>query len=249
MTPLSPSTATNDPSDFEDELSVQYRTVSIPAVLGLLLGGLSVLSLVGPTHWMWPLAGVLLNWRALHSVATSRGAQTGRGIAMLGMFLSVMFGVAGPVDFWGSRWLLQQSAVPATEKWIAALRDNQPEKALQLTTFAMLRQSAGADLTRYYRTHKDAHEQLKNYVADPVVKTLLLLGKRAEVRLYETSPPVIEDHREVLGKVYAVTYDDQDVKKTFFFSMTLERAPDKSQQILWRIISVTGGIRPPNWLD
>jgi hypothetical protein len=249
MTPLSTTSTMHVSDDSEDELLVKYRTVSVLAVLGLVLGGLSGLALLGPTLWMFPLAGLLLNWRALHGLALARGAQAGRGIASLGLFLSVMFGVAGPVEFWGSRWLLEQSAAPAAETWISALRHKQPERALQLTLTAMLRQPASADLSRYYLTHKDAHDRLQEYVADPVVKTLLLLGERAEVRLYDTSPPVVEEHRDLLARVYAVTFDDQGTKTTFFISMTLERMLDKSQQALWRIINVTGGIHPPSWLD
>ncbi len=71
----------------------------------------------------------------------------------------------------------------------------------------------------------------------------------AEVRLYDASPPVVDEKRDVLSRVYAVTFDDQGSKTTFFVSMTLERMIDKSQQALWRIINVTGGVRPSSWLD
>lgn len=246
---MSEFTPTMPPPEDEGAVLPEYRTVSVPAILGLLLGVSSMVTLVSPIMLIVPLAGILLNIRALVGLADRRSNQTGRGLAYLGLFLAVLFAVAGPVDSWGNRWFLERSARPVIDAWFESLRQRQPERALQLTLTAILRRPLDDKLDRYYRTHLEAHRQLETYVADPLVKTLLLLGERAQVRLYDSEPPVVEDRREKLSQTYAVTYDDEGKKTTFFVTLWLERALDKSGQLRWRITQAAGGIRPASWFD
>lgn len=238
------------PSEDDGAVLDGYRTVNGSALLGLLLGLSSVVALVSPILLIVPLAGLLCSWRALATLADRQVAQTGRGLAYFGLLLSVTFGVASPTAAWGDRWFLVQSTQPVIQAWFELLRTNQPEKALQLTLPPDLRRPIDDNLARYYRTHFDAHQRLESFVAEPTTKTLLLLGDRAQVRLYDNYPPVVQEHRESVALVYAVSYDDDGTRTTFFVQMGLERVPDKNGgPPRWRIVQAAGGVHAPSWLD
>jgi hypothetical protein len=250
MTPTAPA-MTPDPAGQAADPSIgNYRTINPLAVVGLVLGCLSAVALLGPAFWMLPLAGVLLNWRALHGRSDADKASSGLGLAGIGLFLSVLFGVAGPVDLWNGRRQVEESSVPVADAWFSALRENRPEQALELTMTAMLRRQPTEDLPHYYQTHKSAHDQLVRYVEEPVVKTLLLLGDRAQPRLYAVKQPAADELQNNLTRTYAVTFDDDGKKTTFFLDMQLDRRLDKTLQPIWRVSGITGGVHPAtSWLD
>lgn len=245
---MSEFSSTMPPSE-DESVDLGYRPVNGSALLGLLLGVSSAVALVSPILLIVPLAGILLCCRALITLADRQAGQTGRGLAYLGLLLSVTFAAASPAAIWGDRWFVERSTRPIVDAWFEALRSGRPEWALQLTQTPYQRGPLDERTVRYYRTHLEAHKQLENYVADPTVKTLLLLGDRATVRLYDTAAPIFSEHRETMSQTYAVTYDDGGKKTTFFVLLGLERKMDKSGQARWRIIYANGGIRPTSWLD
>jgi hypothetical protein len=75
--------------------AVRYRAVCASAVVGTVLGVLSILTAL---HWMLaviPLAGILVSWRALRRIRLAPDEWTGLNIARLGLGLSIgmwMFG-------------------------------------------------------------------------------------------------------------------------------------------------------------
>ena len=218
-----------------DESSASpYRSVSLGAVFGLVLGAVSALALVSPAMWMVAAAGVLVNVLAIRAMSTADTLLAGRWMAYLGLFLSLAFGVAGPVDIWAGRWLLEKSARPIAEAWFSALQHGEPEKAQQLRVTAGSRLPADKDLAEYFRTTAKAHQDLEHFVADPVVKTLLLLGEKAQVRWYAAGEMTTEEGHNSVSPIYAVTFDDHGTKTTFFVALTLERTADFSGQALAR---------------
>jgi hypothetical protein len=86
------------------------------------------------------------------------------------------------------------------------------------------------------------------FVRDPVVRTLLALGDRATVRLYEVRSAVSEGDLGGVHYIYTVTYPDKDgQKKTFFVSVLMERKPTpKSDLNPWRVKAYFAGREPAN---
>jgi hypothetical protein len=249
MNSLSPTA--EPPADGpEDAQLTGYRTVCLSAVVGLLFGLMSgVVLLKIPLLWLFPAVAVFINLRALRAIAAPGTMLTGRWMAYQGLFLSVLFCVTGPVDAVAGRWFLERSAQPVAAAWWAALRSGEPEKALELTHTAGLRRPLDAQLALYYRTSKKGHDELKAYVAQPLVKTLLLLGEHAKVRHFDTASIESDSQHDLLVEVYVVSFDDGGKKTSFFVDLTLERADDFSQQSRWRVLTATGGVRPQGWLE
>jgi hypothetical protein len=69
-----------------------YVAINVGAVFALLIGFASILSLVNNILIVIPLAGILVAAVALRKIGNSNGTQTGAGVAMSGLFLSVLMG-------------------------------------------------------------------------------------------------------------------------------------------------------------
>jgi hypothetical protein len=83
--------------------SAQYRALHTSAVLGLVLGVLSVLTVVAATSSVQaalltapiPIFSMILCLRALGAIRREPDVYTGRNVAMIGLFLSLAFLVTG----------------------------------------------------------------------------------------------------------------------------------------------------------
>ena len=171
---LSPS----DQSEF-------YQAVSPHAVFGLLCGVAGVLALWGPLGWPIPALGVILSAIALARIRRDAPALTGRKAAMAGLFLSVLFAIAGPTEWIAYQAMIRAEALKFAHYWFEFLRNNEPQKAYQLSVSPGLRQPLDASLWEFYRRGPRWYQELDHFVSQPTVRTLLALGRRAEVRFYE----------------------------------------------------------------
>lgn len=157
-------------SDTLDDEAVAYRPVSAIAVLGAVLALASLLSLV--TRWLafLPIAAAVLSWAAARKVQRDPEAQSGLGIAVAGLALSlVVLGALGaqePV----TRWLHQRSAGAVADRFVELIAKDDLVGAVELMVpFADRRPTP--DLAKvYYESDDDAKTRLEEFVAKPAVQ-------------------------------------------------------------------------------
>jgi len=231
-------------TDHQDDEIAEYRALSVSAVVGLILGLLSVLALVDPLVWLLPLAGVLVSALAMGKIARAAPALTGRKAALAGLVLSVLFGSAAVTDWVTYRALARSEARQFALLWFELLAQREPKKAFQLTLPPRERHPLDEGLTQFYREGPRWHRLLLDYVERPVVRTLLALGPRAVVRYYETGGQESGGDRDKLYQVFAVTFDDGGEKKTFFVGLTLHRIDLESGRAAWQIFDTHTGFTP-----
>lgn len=116
-------------SDISTDAVEDYRTVSRTAVFALVLGLLSPLALVHPLSWAIPWAGMLVAWQALHRIAQPNSMISGRTIALIGLFLTVLFGAWAPARHLTERKLLTGQAQQFAETWLDLVRDGSLQEA------------------------------------------------------------------------------------------------------------------------
>lgn len=213
--------ALHEASDPLDE----YRSVDRWAVVGLLLGLLSPAAMLSPILVLLSPLGIVTSGVAL--VRLKRDAsRIGRTAALIGLALAVLFGVA-PVAQWATTTtILWRQAKPVADLWFELLRKNEPEKAVLLRFAPEERHRMDEDLWLYLRSDKEAKQDLQRFVKNPLVRTLLELGPRADVRLYKTVKVASLGEHALAEYYYTVTFDDADgKKKTFFVSVVMQRKP------------------------
>jgi hypothetical protein len=226
---------------------VSYRSIEPWAVAGVLLGLLSAVSLLGTTLWLVAAAGVVANLIALARIQRDT-FRDGRGAALLGLGLSIVFAVA-PMAHWATtRWLLTRQARPVAELFLKFLTEDSPEKAMDLRLSPYRRLPFDDRLWSRFRQDKELGADLRKFVRDPPVRTLLALGNRADVRFYKTGAVATDGSRAIVSLFYTATIPadaNRKDKTTFFLNVLLERnSVDPLDVNPWRVIDFAGGTDP-----
>jgi hypothetical protein len=233
-----------DPS--EEILAADYHAVSGLALVGLLLGLGSAAVVVSAYLWMIPVAGIVVSVLALQRIAQEKPVLIGRKAALVGLFLSVMFLVEDVTDCWGVHpWMLHREARQFGLAWFEQLKQNQPQKAHQLTQSPSRRQKFGEKLWDYYTANYVSYSELKDYVARPLIRTLLALGPKAEVRYYATQDEYEQYDSTYVEQIYAVTCREGPSPATFFVSLTLQRSTqNRGRESGWQVYDSSGPVTP-----
>jgi hypothetical protein len=246
---MSNETPRFSPSEQDADIA-QYRVLSVSAVLSLLLGVSSALGLVSPLFWIVPVAGVALGLLALGRIARNAPALTGRKAAILGLFLSVLFGASGVMDWCSYRWMLRTEARRFAGTWFQLLADDEPEKAFQLTVHPPHRAKLDAPLWEFYRKEPRSRRDLEKYVKDPLVRTLLALGSKATARYYDTFGQGTDGDKVQVYLIYAVSFDAEDGRReSFFVGVELERVEMESGTANWRITETKQDVVPTTLVE
>jgi hypothetical protein len=235
-------------TDSQDAEFAAYRPLAVQGVVGFLFGLLSPLALVNTAFWLLPVIGLSLSWWALRRIHRGEAATTGRRLARIGLVLSLLFLVAAPTDWLVYRRMVRNEARQFCTLWFGYLAAGKPQKALQLTVPPQMRQPLGENLWAYYRNEARARMGLENYVQSPLVRTLLALGSsRAMVRFYETTGQSQLGNDDVVDSVFAVTYEDEGEKRSFFVSLKAARMKLADGSADWRLLTTDGGVKPKGW--
>jgi hypothetical protein len=224
-----------------------YHPLCVPAIVGCGLGLLSFLALLHPVLWFVPLIAAGVNVYALAQLGGS-DRMIGRRAALWGLFLALLFGLAAPLRTFTYQWLERRDAHQTAREWFQALLEGNVHKAHQLTVMPSERKPLDDQLPKFYEESADLQTGLDNYLKVPAVATLRALGSRATVRHYETESVDTDGRSDKVVDVYAVTYDDNGQKKTFFVKLDLWRhlKADTGPR-LWRVQSPEGAYRPKGW--
>ena len=223
---------------------MRYRAVSGAAVASVILGLLSSLALVDPLLWVVPVVGVAVGALALWRIARRQPALIGRRAALAGLLLSMLLGAAAVSDWYGYRWLVRREAVRFADLWFEQLADDQPQRAYQLTLGPRARQPWDDKLWESYRQNPRWRSDLEYFASQPLWRTLLALGHRANARYYQSAGQAKTDWGDSVSLIYAVTYDEDGGKKTFFVRLELERLQLDLGGANFRLARATGGVRP-----
>jgi hypothetical protein len=224
-----------------------YRPLSVAAVVGLVLGLLSLVALLHPVLWLLPPLAVVVNLYALSGIDQS-GTRTGRGLAVAGLAVALLAGAAAPARVYSYEYLQRRDARQIAEQWFDSLRNGQPQVAHQLTLSPDVRAHGDQEIWSLYQQSESQRKNLRDYVASPVVRTLLELGPKAQVRYYDNEMAQTDGRIDLVKDVYAVTYEDQGKPKSFFIQMELMRAlKPETGPVEWRVSSHDGGYRPLTW--
>ena len=240
----------SSPNELTESELASFQTIEPWAVVGLILAVVSPLAMLDSIWWFVPATAIIVNIVALARLNRDK-THFGRKAALAGLALSVFF-VAAPLAQLAANYaILAPQAKPTADQWFKYLQENSPEKALMLRYVPTARKPFDDNLWTYYRNDGVAKEDLKKFVGDPLVRTLLALGTKADVRFYRTAGVASEGEHGVVFYDYSVTYpvdsgaQGNGDKQTFFIRVSMERKPtERSDLSPWRVHGFYGGINP-----
>ncbi len=240
-------------NDIDSGADAGYRAYSSLAVLGLALGLVSPAAFVSPVLYVIPVLGVVASAWGLARIRAAAPELVGKTVAQLGLVLAIVCGVGAATRDGTARYVLQRDAWHFGNAFFEYLRRGEPEKAYLLTVDQVFRPPLD-DESKLWRDLElqPSHQQgLRAFVLVPDVRAVLELGDKAVVRPYQvlrsmrTKTP---DGRasQVLNLLYAVTYDEDGRKKSFFVTMKVERSKGTTVGLPheWKLLQNQVGVDP-----
>ncbi len=228
----------------EDDV-VEYRPLCGLAIAGLALGLVAPLAFLHPALWVFPAGGLFISGLALWRIIRGPVPLVGRTAALVGLALSAVSAAGAPSELLTYRWIISREARQFAAAWFQMLAANEPQKAFLLTLFPEDRVPFDSDIWSAYLKSSTMREEMESFLIRPEVRALLALGPRADARYYETERYTTERDGHLIEQTYAVSYEQDGRKKTFFISLLLRRLRfQKTGQARWQLVHFEGGIRP-----
>lgn len=106
-----------------------YRPVSALAVAAAIVGMVSALAVVSPFFWIIPLVGIAVAGLGLADVRRPGAEKAGRVAALLGLALSIGFGVQAVSTAATTRLVTDGRARIVAERWLETIREGRTADA------------------------------------------------------------------------------------------------------------------------
>lgn len=115
-----------------DKEEIQYRSVSIPALVGGGLGLLSIFSLLSPFFWIFGIGAMILSTWAIIVIRRYPDLFTGERFAWIGLCVALLCVMASVTDFITYNLLDRASAKKFADQWFLMALNGQIKEACQL---------------------------------------------------------------------------------------------------------------------
>lgn len=202
-----------------------YRPLSAVALAGLIVSFTSVLAFWNVFLLAFAVLAGAVNLRSLVRLKTIGRPMAGRTLSCLGLAISLLCGCVAGAMHAGQRTVLLAEADLFANSWFGFLRRGEPHKAIMLTRTSGTREPLDDDLWVFFRRDNSIQSGLRDYVRRKDVASLLALGDKATVRLYQVESVLREGAEHVVTLLYAVTFDDDDgARRSLFVRLKLARS-------------------------
>lgn len=217
----------------DSDQSIEYRSVSKFAVLTVIAGLASILAWFSAVMWCVPVFAVLLGCFAFREIRQN-DAYTGRGVAMLGIALALLFGIGAVTSFFAERQIVTRQAKQFASRFLELGLAGNVEHAAQLTDSYQFRMTPGLTRDAYYRIQPESMTVLQRVQADDFIKRLVKAGPDAKVTFIGVESFEKVRYGQICGLKYVV--DDGEPFDAVLL-VTRERNPEISKFTHWQVRS------------
>ena len=211
----------------------EYRTLSIPCLLALLLGLLSPLVLINWGFVFIPIFAVVFAALGLVGIANSEGMRFGKPLAWSAIFLSICCVVMNVTLWEAYKSRVIHEAIDFAGSYFEIYRRGPDDEKLDLFQVQDMqapywRRSPAPLEDRWKALDKDmmSQEDMSSFAEASEMRTLMALGNRAVPTYYSVKSYIYDTSNNIdyVTLVYAVTYEtDTKEKETFFLELAVKR--------------------------
>ena len=234
------STSASSPGAFGRSLGavekadVANRAISPWAILSAVLALAGPVAWIHPLLWTVPFLAVVVGAAALAQIKQHAAGLVGHSAAWLGVLVGVVCGIGAPLSYAAHHVLSEREARRVGLLWFAYLRDDEPQKAQQLMEHPRKRLGPNDRIWDHLREDELARERFDKFVRRPLIRTLLALDGRANVRFYESEGSQSGKRLEVFHQRFAVTWEDEQRRQTLLVRLDLHRVTDRyTGEVAW----------------
>lgn len=204
----------------------RYHAVTPWAVAALVLGLLSPLAFVGPLLWLLPLFCLVVALVAFWKIASSAGELVGWNIALLGLLLALLFGLAAPVRTLTRQYWIESRAELFARRFIDLLQQGRTYAAYQLTLSPSLRKPLDVDLSEEYAKDPRAQQRYENFLRLEPVKTLSAQRDQASVEQLEMAGIASDEDYDQVAVRYRISHQQSGATVPLVVQLTVMRSVD-----------------------
>jgi hypothetical protein len=165
----------NDP-----EQTTEYRTLSVLAIISLIIGLAAPLAIAAPFLLVIPLFGIAVSLVALRRIDVSGGVLAGRWMATVGLVLCVASAVLPVSHDLIQRAIRTHQAETFGRNWVETVTSGNLKQAFRATVEAT-RPAAPAEPNAPPKA-----PPYETFVDNPVIKALQAAGAGADIRIRDT---------------------------------------------------------------
>ena len=208
-----------------------YRSLSVLAVVSLILGLLSAAALTQPVLLLLPIAGMVIGGLAVRH--TRRDDVSGRGIAICGRLASVFFFCFAITDFMYGYRMVFDHAERFADKWIDLVQAGRLNAADQMTMSPELRVQRSELLEAYYQEHEDDRRRVEKLFQRDGYRELAVSVPEGRVRRVAGRQKARSRSEQVFEFDYVLDVGSVDVP---FQLLVVRRWSSEFQQVDWKIV-------------
>ncbi len=215
----------------------RYRAVSAWAIAALLLGLLSPLAFVGPVLWSLPLLCIAVALVAMWKISASAGELVGWSLALLGLLLALLFGLAAPAHTLTRQYWLESRAEAFADEYIELLRQGRPFAAYQLMLYPTLRKPLNTELPADYDKDPRAKQKYERFLQAEPALTLLAQRDRANFQRLSCQLLSSDDESDRVALRYRISPPQTGAAPVVIQLTVLRFLDGKTGREQWRIKS------------
>jgi positive regulator of sigma E activity len=190
----------------------EYRSLSVGAVVVLVLALFSFVALISPLLWFFPVVAIVVGAAVLGSLAR-HPEKSGRGTVVFAMTLAIFFGSWAPARHFSRQWHLYGEARVMADEWLDLICKKRLRAAHQLHLRPVRRLEAGQSIDDYYESNTMAQNGMRMLYENQPLSVIIA---QEEDPTFEFVAPITHRHdgREdsmILRYIVHYEADDQPV--------------------------------------
>jgi len=220
----------------EELASEDYCAISKTCVMAFVLGLLSLLAPVFPAFWIFPVLGLLTALFALFPRKYAESKLAGRGLAVTGLLMALLFGSMGLTRYYGQRAILNNQAEKFAICWFELLSKGSTLVAHQLTMDPKLRVSPRIVLSEQYQNDVELHDALNEFTNDELIQDILANKDRVTFTLVDNLNHYRNQQVITIRQSYHITFEENGATRIVLCELDIFCQFDKiAGQTYWTI--------------
>jgi hypothetical protein len=217
---------------------IQYRSLSVLAVLTFILGVFSLLALISPVLWVVPLCAIAVGMVALRAIYQD-SQKSGERLAKIGMLVAMCIGLWAVSYHFAREWYLFHTAKRFADQWLEVVQDGKLMEAHQLHLPYLSRYGDKDKLEEYYDSMVEMEDSVTEFFGEPPLNDFVKHAGRGTVTYAGRQDHTTFGKSHFLTLKYLLSYEE-DGPQQLELNIQLERVLNYSDgRHYWRIETVT----------
>jgi len=199
---------------FHDD-SEGYRAISKTGVTAFVLGLLSLLAPVFPAFWVFPLFGLIMSSVALSRMNRPEAKLAGKGLAVTGLLLALLFGSMGLSRYYSHKAILNSQAEEFAIRWLSLVSQGSMLKAHQLLMDPKQRVSTDVILSEQYKNNVELQDALEKFTGEQLIRDMLSKNETVGFSLVKTLNHRRDQQTVYIRQIYDITIQEGGTTRVF----------------------------------